>query len=328
MLQEETNMAVESVRRASRLCRAVQAELGRDTTLAKGDRSPVTVADYGAQALVILALREAFPDLPFVAEESTGLLRTEEGRPIREQVVRHVRALVPDASDEEILGAIDRGDHPGGPRGRHWTLDPIDGTRGFLRKDQYAVALALIEDGEVVLGVLGCPNLPLDSADPEGERGCLFSAVRGGGTRMTSLDGSRETPVRVADVRDVTRASFCESVESAHSSHGDSARVAERLGVTAPPFRIDSQCKYAAVARGDAAIYLRLPTRKDYEEKIWDHAAGWIVVTEAGGRVTDVDGAPLDFSLGKTLRRNKGVIVTNGAVHDETIAAVREVLGR
>jgi len=122
-------------------------------------------------------------------------------------------------------------------------------------------------------------------------------------------------------------ANFCESVEAAHSSQSDSARVAERLGITADPFRIDSQCKYGAVSRGDASIYLRLPTRKDYEEKIWDHAAGSIVVSEAGGRVTDVLGRDLDFSQGRTLKDNSGVIVTNGRLHEPVVAAVREVLG-
>jgi 3'(2'), 5'-bisphosphate nucleotidase len=122
-------------------------------------------------------------------------------------------------------------------------------------------------------------------------------------------------------------ATFCESVESGHSSHDDAAVIAEKLGVTNPPYRIDSQCKYAAVARGDASIYLRLPTRADYEEKIWDHAAGWMVINEAGGRVTDVRGEPLDFSIGRTLKNNKGVVATNGKLHDQVIAVVREVLG-
>jgi 3'(2'), 5'-bisphosphate nucleotidase len=90
---------------------------------------------------------------------------------------------------------------------------------------------------------------------------------------------------------------------------------------------MDSQAKYAGLARGDASIYLRLPTRKDYQEKIWDHAAGLIVVEEAGGRVTDVRGAPLDFGRGGTLAGNSGVIATNGPIHDEVLAAVMKVLG-
>ena len=80
--------------------------------------------------------------------------------------------------------------------------------------------------------------------------------------------------------------------------------------------RIDSQCKYGAVARGEASIYLRLPTSESYREKIWDHAAGWMVVNAAGGRVTDARGQNLDFSLGRTLDQNRGIIATNGHLHD------------
>ena len=85
---------------------------------------------------------------------------------------------------------------------------------------------------------------------------------------------------------------------------------------------MDSQVKYGVVASGDAEIYLRLPTRVGYVEKIWDHAAGAIVVEEAGGRASDMYGAPLDFTQGRRLEKNRGVIVTNGAIHDRVIEAV------
>jgi len=133
--------------------------------------------------------------------------------------------------------------------------------------------------------------------------------------------------VRVAAEVDPRRAILCESVEAEHSSHTTSAEVARRLGVTAAPVRMDSQCKYALLARGDASVYLRLPTRADYREKIWDHAAGAILVEEAGGRVTDIHGRPLDFARGRTLAGNRGVIATNGHLHDAVLAAVGEVLG-
>ncbi len=155
----------------------------------------------------------------------------------------------------------------------------------------------------------------------------MFVATKGEGTTVRTMEDAAELPIRVTDIDDPARASFCESVEKAHSSQSDSARVAALLGIEIVPFRIDSQCKYAAVARGDASIYLRLPTRKGYEEKIWDHAAGSMVITEAGGRVTDVRGDELDFSIGRTLRDNLGVIVTNGRLHDRVVDAVRSVLG-
>jgi 3'(2'), 5'-bisphosphate nucleotidase len=78
---------------------------------------------------------------------------------------------------------------------------------------------------------------------------------------------------------------------------------------------MDSQAKYGIVARGDAEIYLRMPTRADYREKIWDHAAGALIVEEAGGTVTDILGRPLDFHQGRELSGNRGVVVTNGRSH-------------
>jgi 3'(2'), 5'-bisphosphate nucleotidase len=331
--EQERQVAVESVLRACRLCQEVRARLVTADTMAKKDKSPVTVADFGAQAVISRDLGRAFPADPLVGEEHAADLDGAAGADLRSRVVSAVQAVAGELDESAVVSAISRGTWPGGARGRFWTLDPIDGTKGFLRGEQYAVALALIEDGRPVLGVLGCPNLPVDAAKPQtAGQGCLFIAVRGEGTTRLALtpgpDGARapENPVRVSAASDPAEAVFCESVESAHSAHDDSAEVARRLGVTRPPYRIDSQCKYAAVARGDASIYLRLPTRADYEERIWDHAAGWVVITEAGGTVTDVRGRPLDFSLGRTLRENKGVVATNGRIHAPVIAAVRAVL--
>jgi 3'(2'), 5'-bisphosphate nucleotidase len=127
-------------------------------------------------------------------------------------------------------------------------------------------------------------------------------------------------------VKETAGARFCESVESGHSDQDSSAKIASLLGITAEPYRIDSQCKYAAVARGDASIYLRLPTRADYREKIWDHAAGKFVVEQAGGVITDVTGAPLDFSRGTTLAANSGVVATDGRFHAQVLDAVARIL--
>ena len=322
----EKRIAVEAVIEACRLCREVQAALVSAETLDKKDRSPVTVADFGAQALVSARLAGSFPRDPLVGEEDAAQLRDPANAETLEKVVRHVQARQSALSAEQVLAAIDRGTHAGGVEGRCWTLDPIDGTKGFLRGEQYAVALALLEGGEVQLGVLGCPNLPVDPDRPDGPTGCVFVAVRGEGAFSRPIDGTERRAIRVTEVVKPAEAAFCESVESAHSSHSGSAKVAEILGVTVPPIRIDSQCKYAAVARGEASIYLRLPTRAGYEEKIWDHAAGWAVVTEAGGRVTDIHGQALDFSLGRTLRNNKGVVATNGRVHDRVIEAIRQAI--
>jgi 3'(2'), 5'-bisphosphate nucleotidase len=285
----------------------------------------VTVADFASQAIVCQRLERAFPGDRVVGEEDATELRGAAPA-LRESVLRAVaEELGGDPGLAPVLSWVDRGaSHADGER--FWTLDPIDGTKGFLRGEQYAVALALIEGGEVAAGLLACPNLP----DGAGGRGLLFAAVRGEGTRRHPLwetASSEGKPVSVATLRRAAEARFCESVESAHSDQDQAARIAALLGITAEPYRIDSQCKYAVVAEGDASIYLRLPTKRDYREKIWDHAAGMLVVEEAGGRVSDVEGRALDFRCGRTLAANRGVVATCGSIHDEVLAAIARVRG-
>ena len=324
--KSELKTAIAAVEKASALCRSVQESLVSEESMEKKDKSPVTVADFGAQAIVIHELKKVFPDDPIVAEEDAKELTICGGDPLLESIVKHLEPQLPGLSEEEIVMTINQGGYEGGKEGRFWTLDPIDGTKGFLRKEQYAVALALIENGEVVLGVLGCPNLSTSSYNSDKDLGTLLYAVKGNGAYMKAIGGKDETGVSVSGVESTSEANFCESVESGHSSHDHSAKIAEILNVTAAPARIDSQCKYGVLARGEASIYLRLPTRKDYEEKIWDHAAGYIVVKEAGGKVTDCRGKELDFSLGRTLKNNTGIVGTNEKIHQEVINAVKKVI--
>jgi len=90
--------------------------------------------------------------------------------------------------------------------------------------------------------------------------------------------------------------------------------------------RVDSQAKYGIVSSGEAALYLRLPSPKypNYRENIWHHAAGAIVVEEAGGKVTDMYGKPLDFATASKMNDNRGVVVTNGEIHDTVIQAISQ----
>lgn len=324
-LEHELRIANEAVRQASILCASVQSSLKSVAQLDKADKSPVTVADYGAQALVLNILANAFPEDPAVGEEDAGELRETENAPLLSSIIEQVKKVDPSMDRESTLSSIDRGGHAGGPEGRFWTLDPIDGTKGFLRGEQYAVALALIVDGEVVLGVLGCPNLPIESDEPNSQAGTLLYAVKGQGAFQAPLsDLSRATHISCDDISNPVDAVFCESVESGHTAHGRSAKITELLGSRSKPFRMDSQCKYAAVSRGQASIYLRLPTRPGYEEKIWDHAAGFIILREAGGKISDTLGLPLDFSLGRTLKANKGIVATSSGVFDSVVQTTIE----
>lgn len=320
--QTELQVAVDAVKQASVLCTRVQATIESDV-LQKDDRSPVTVADYGSQALVCRALAAAFPNDPVIGEEDSAALSKPKNAGFMDRIRDEVQQCGVDASDTEIRDWIDRGASQTYCE-RFWTLDPIDGTKGFLRKEQFAVSLALIVNGEIVVSALSCPNL---TALDGGDAGTVYSAVKGQGGWCQTLDSEdAPTPVRVSDVSDTSAARLCESVESGHSAHGRSAQVRAKLGISKDSVRLDSQAKYAVVARGEAEVYLRLPTRADYREKIWDHAGGVLVVEEAGGRVTDVAGKDLDFTQGYRLEHNRGVIVSNDQFHDEVVQAVIEVL--
>ncbi|KAI9769087.1 MAG: hypothetical protein M1840_004438 [Geoglossum simile] len=345
----ESLVATLAVRRAAIYTQKVFHSLVKGT-VSKGDRSPVTIGDFGAQALIIAAIRHNFPNDEIIGEEESSLLRSNLG--LRHTVwglVSQIRLSSteedlllggPLKSDDAMLDAIDGGKSVGGDKGRFWALDPIDGTLGFLRGGQYAVCLALIQDGEVVVGVMGCPNLPIDKTTPiinsgigegaqsSGELGIIASAIAGHGAiaRPLSVGGGAEgDPIRMREFSSFADASFCEGVEAAHSSHAQQKAIADRLGVVTPSVRLDSASKYVSIARGSADIYLRLPKSLSYEEKIWDHAAGYLIAREAGGEITDAVGKKLDFGKGRTLVANKGIVAAPRAIHGKVLEAVRAV---
>ncbi|KAL9134308.1 MAG: hypothetical protein Q9175_004512 [Cornicularia normoerica] len=346
--EKELHIAQLAVQRATLLTQQVFHEKAKGT-ISKDDKSPVTIGDFGAQALIIHAIMSNFPKDEIVGEEEASSLR--DNKDLSSQIWDLVKnTSLEDQSSERELGgpiqseeqmhqAIDAGNSAGGAHGRIWALDPIDGTMGFLRGGQYAVCLALISDGDVKVGVLGCPNLPIDNAAPLSAdigdssgagRGVLFGAIAGCGATSRPLSRAalqRSQAIHMRSVPDITHATFCESVEASHSSHGDQAEIAQKLGITKESVRMDSQAKYGSIARGAGDLYLRLPVRKDYTEKIWDHAAGDVIVREAGGEVTDALGKRLDFSKGRTLRENKGVVAAPRAVHAQVLEAVKSVLG-
>jgi len=321
----ERIVATQAVLKACKLCKTVQSSSSSEGSIEKKDGTPVTVADFGSQALINLELMDSFK-YPIMAEEESSILQSRDNKRIKLKVLEYVNGICSGLTEEQVLAAIDNSKYKGGRTGRFWALDPIDGTKGFLRNEQYAIALALIEDGKVVLGILGCPNLPAELENPDHPKGCLFIAVKGQGTVMRLLDDPDERPIVVTDIDDPGLATMCESFEPSHSSQKDSEKIREILNIQTSPIRMDSQCKYGLLARGDSSIYLRVPTSSEYIEKVWDHAAGWIIVEEAGGRVTDVFGNEIDFSVGRRLERNRGIVGTNGRIHRRVVQALKQVM--
>lgn len=401
--RDDVLVALNAVRKACRVTNSLQPENLEDgiSTVEKADTSPVTIADFSCQALVLHDLHKAFPDDSFIAEESSSAL--DEDAILADQVL----AASSLSNVDQVKESIDLGkdylnwEQRGGRPKRVWTLDPVDGTRGLMRGKrqggQYCIALALLEvslaterrvycfarypnllgnlsdplllvrqDGIPTIGVLGCPNLPVNPSDfdyawrddeteenNKDSRGCIFVASRGGGcyqlpltpgspSRRIYVTPNDESTMKVSDARfcigmlvGVCHHDYCPrshshsvpfhytGVEKYSDALGQCAGMAQVIhgkdalnkdGEIVRARRIDSQAKHGVLARAGAEFYVRLP-KPGYVEWIWDHAAGNVVVEEAGGTMTDVQGKPIDFSLGPQLSPDvAGVLASNGGV--------------
>ncbi len=321
--ERERAVAVEAARLAGRVCLDIREEMLRDRNhMEKAGREPVTIADYSAQAIILQHIAQHFPADSSLAEERADELLELADAAQHASICRHLgRVLEREVLVEDVAHWLDFGRERAGER--VWVVDPIDGTKGFLRGDQFAVAVALLVGGELAAAALACPLMPYGGPGATDARGSIAAAERGEGATIEPLAGGPVRPMRVSPRADAAEARVVESVESTHTSHDFSARVVEAAGIGGQPVRIDSQAKYAAVADGRAEVYIRRPAGA-YREKVWDHAAGVLIVQEAGGRVTDIEGRPVDFTHGEKLEANHGILATNGPLHDRVLEAIRQ----
>jgi 3'(2'), 5'-bisphosphate nucleotidase len=335
-----------AVQRAALLTKKVLREIDKGTT-SKSDKSPVTIADFAAQALIICAIHHNFPEDKFVGEEAADTLR--EDVELQKKVWDLVSAKYLDdpdaeellsapASSEEMLNIIDLGCGPGGRKGRVWMLDPVDGTAAFMRGQQYAVSLALVEDGYEKVGVVGCPNLNLESdkvhenqVDKEG-CGLILFTIRDQGAFIRQISsGTLETARKIGRSNDVAEVKDLHWVEGTTSSSNDiekHRKIAERVGVSWPGTDLySSQMRYVALAVGGGNINVAIP-KKDKISWVWDHAGGHLILKESGGLVTDLNGKEFDFGAGRHLGENYGRIVAPLSIQKELLVTVGHYVGK
>ena len=370
-------------------------------TIAKSDLSPVTVADFAAQAVILHHLHQHFSSSLVVEsnndDNNTSYIAEESSQALQENpaLADRVRQVTQMESMDLVRQSIDLGkqyekqqQQKGQPKNRMndnnnnnnndgdksilpevWCLDPIDGTKGFLRGEQYCIALALIQDGVPVVGILACPNLPQHDTNvvpPSGrsnqksnnstknnsKRGCIFVASQGGGCYQLPLFPSNDFEtcsqlvqklhVTLSDATNSTPAikgRFCLGVETTFGDaagytmpmvqkihNGNDSHFHLLEDESAIVIRMDSQAKFGVIARGDAEYYVRLPPA-GYQEWIWDIAAGYVVLTEAGGVLTDTAGRAIDFSQGAKLPATvQGILGSNGGkFHNALVQAYQQV---
>ncbi len=304
-----------AVRQAADLTRRVRQQ---HIANAKADSSPVTIADYGSQALLCRAISQAFPGDAVMAEERAAQFLTLVSEAERARVAAAVGAVLGETvSEADLVRWLDHGHERAAAR--TWIIDPIDGTKGYIGGRRYSIAVAALEDGVVTAGVLGSPGYP--TADGHG---LLFYAQRMAAF-VEPMAGGRAARIAVSTRTAPRSLRVVESVEKSHGDHPGKERVYARLGIDpAQIVAIDSQDKFAAVAFGEADLFLRFVSSPRLQT--WDYAAGTALLLAAGGAVTDLDGGLIDFTAGPLLANNRGVIASNGAVHQQVIEAVQLVL--
>lgn len=312
---------LDAVRASMRAIAAVgdPAGFGVGSRVEKGAAGPLTIADLASQVAAILSLeRDVGTGLRILAEENMQEIERHGGDALLVPVVAAVRAAGFHCDESTVRRCLscecDQGGH-----GAFWSIDPLDGTKGYLRGGQFAVAVALIEGGTPALAALGLPRLGLHGAGPG--PGVLLGAVRGQGAHQSLAGAWAPQPVHCTDWHPGTPIRLAGSVETSHSS-GDALEAAAGVLGQVHPVRVDSQAKYGLVARGDADAYLRRSPTPGYAECSWDHAAGALIAHEAGCRITDVHGKPLDFRHGHRLAGNEGVVCAPPRLHAALLGAL------
>ncbi|KAK5662372.1 hypothetical protein OQA88_8282 [Cercophora sp. LCS_1] len=354
-LYTESTLALHSVLRASLLTRRVLSSSlsrRRNSQITKSDTSPVTVADFAVQALLISAIHAAYPLDAFVGEEDASELRSDP------ELLRQVWELIQSVSEtdtsglalpqseEEVCELIDLGGGGrGGREGRFWALDPIDGTAAFIRGEQFAISLALVEDGEEVVGVLGCPNLGLEDAvcgrvreEDVDAVGCgvVLSAVRGQGAWVRGVGADGEVQGANQVVRTGKKGVKLEDLHFLDSSLSPatlSERVEELAGFAGAQYpgteMYSSHMRYAAsILGGKECVQVRFPASRRPPWCLWDHAGSQLIYTESGGKITDLRGRKFDFGRGRDLAGNYGMIAADESVHGEILELVTAMLER
>jgi 3'(2'), 5'-bisphosphate nucleotidase len=265
----ELQIALEAARRASRRI----LELYEPFVAIPDARADIsTEADRDSQELILQTLRGRFPGDAFCAEEQTP-----------------------------TLAACARSGE------RLWIIDPIDGSRGFAQKNgQFSVMVALVEKGEMALGVV---------LEPAQAR--LTYAVRGTGCWRSDGEAVNPLPCRVSRVANLTEATLV-------VSHSRTPAVPSRQAVALQPARVEQThsagVKLARVARGEADLYVNhYPNFHD-----WDICAGHILVVEAGGRVSGLKGQTIRYGLPGAAQR-AGLLASNGLLHDAALERLRDI---
>ncbi|KXS94553.1 hypothetical protein AC579_4477 [Pseudocercospora musae] len=336
-LQKELDVACAAVQHCAVLTKHIQKNtVAQHGQIAKPDFSPVTVGDFASQALLTAAIHGLFEDDKFIGEESADQLR--ESPQLLEQIWQlcenaqpafSASNLATPVSKEELLDMIDfGGKNESSSNGRTWVFDPIDGTATFLKGQQYAINCAFLIDGREEIGIIGCPNVIASSdtiteeeIDKEG-LGVMIYAVRGEGAWVRSMrsDGQLAPATKLERHGDTAKpdrliwsdcSTYTSTILLLHQ------KLAAKINTSWPGVDLfSSLMKYAALGLGRSHIVIRIFRYGSWASNMWDHAGGVLIFEEVGGKVTDLEGKPIDFTTGRKM-------ANIGAADDPELRAVQ-----
>lgn len=288
----------------------------------KDDGSLVTECDYAFQALSGHYVDETYPRDSFVAEENISFLESQpQALP---SIVRRVVSAVPRATEASVKQWIQRGE--GKTEGRFWLMDPVDSTEGFVKNGVFGILMAGLWKGAVQVAALAYPRgLGIRSPFSLETSGLLFLAERGLGAWCAPLEEPENRRRLRVSSRSKMEGVRLRSRARVHADQTDqdlAARdlLSETLGMT-QTIACRATARYPLLALGLGDLYIRLVLSDPANQHLlgWDHAAGSLLVEEAGGRVTDLRGQPLDFYSGARMIQNQGLMASNGIFHDEVL---------
>ncbi|OAQ69810.1 aminopeptidase [Pochonia chlamydosporia 170] len=343
---KELTISFGALRKASQLSQSIISAQDKGV-IEKDDLSPVTVADFAVQALLIATFKNAFPEDRVVGEEDAKSLR--DNPVLLDRVWDLLQRIKSDddsslcvlpESKEHVCDLIDLAgsSRPQGEgSGRTWVFDPIDGTKTYVRGELYAINIALLVDGKQVLGSVGCPNMSIDATAPLknehidsfGE-GCIVFAVRGHGayTRPMNALISNTDARRLPQVSHSTDIRFVTCVGLVDSAlDGVHEVVADKLGAAFPGCDlVPWVLRWATLALGLGNTTVWVYKRRDRFAKVWDHAGAMLLFEETGGKITDVLGRPIDLTAGRKMSANFGFVAAPEHLHARVLETVHQVL--
>ena len=283
----------------------------------------MTIADYASQAIIGRALSLHFKDDAVLSEEAGAQFLELTGDKQKAEIINLLTTVLDvNVTQKQIVAWLDQGTDKTGSD-RTWIIDPIDGTKGFVAMRHYAIGVGIVEKGQPAGAIIAAPGYG-DGISGDDDEGAIFY-IEDGIPYQAPLAGGEGQVIAVSERTASLRA--VQSVEKQHASKSRMAIVREKAGMADIDIHeLDSMEKYALVANGDADVYLRLPNLDNTRPHFtWDHAPGVALVLAAGGKATDIDGQPLDFSRGRILP-NRGMIISNGKIHERLVTAVNELL--